>query len=238
MDASGVRRYIAPGRRRRARSRPWPAFEAPSATKVATASSSRGRDLGADVVSAFGHQRHLGIGGIDARQDVARRERLQHRPQRVVQRQHVVGAAAGGQRQHRLVLQRGLRQQVQEDLEHAAVGRLVDRRGHHDGPRSAPPGRWPPRWSGARCRPATATAATRSRMCSRSMVAPRSSSRWLTESSSAAERERSDGLPAISRTDMEFPDLLCVTAFLFANVHGSADPHPARMDRGSGVHRT
>lgn len=44
-----------------------------------------------------------------------------------------MGAASGGQRQHRLVLERGLRQQVQKDLEHAAVGRLVHRGGNDDG---------------------------------------------------------------------------------------------------------
>lgn len=69
---------------------------------------------------------------MDARQDVGRTYRLQHLSLRIVQREHVIGAATSGQRQHLFFFQRGLGQQVQKDLEHAAVGRLVDGCCHDD----------------------------------------------------------------------------------------------------------
>jgi hypothetical protein len=56
----------------------------------------------------------------------------QHGLERVVQRQQVGDAAAGAQHQHLLALQSVLRQQIQEGLEHAAVGGLVDGGGHDD----------------------------------------------------------------------------------------------------------
>ena len=90
-----------------------------------------GGDVGVQGVGAFGRERHLGVGGVNTGQDVARTQRLQHRAQCVVQRQHVVRAAASGQGQHGFALERRLRQQVQKHLEHAAVSGLVDRRGHH-----------------------------------------------------------------------------------------------------------
>ncbi len=91
-------------------------------------------NVGRQGVGALGRQGDLGIRGIHAGQDVPGPERLQHGPQSVVERQHVVRAAAGGQRQHRLALERLLRQQVEEHLQHAAVGGLVHRRRHDQGP--------------------------------------------------------------------------------------------------------
>ena len=55
----------------------------------------------------------------------------QHRLERIFQRQQVARAAAGGQRQHGLAAQRIRRQQVEKDLQQAAVGGLVDGSGHH-----------------------------------------------------------------------------------------------------------
>ena len=83
------------------------------------------------AVAALGRERDLRVGGVNAGQDVLGAQRLQHGPQRVIQRQHVVRAAARGQGQHGFALQGRLRQQIQKHLEHAAVGRLVDRGGHH-----------------------------------------------------------------------------------------------------------
>ena len=63
-------------------------------------------------------------------------------PQRVVHRQHMVGAAAGSQGQHGFALEGVLRQHVQKHFQEAAVRCLVDRRGHnhHIGLRHLPDG--------------------------------------------------------------------------------------------------
>ena len=65
-----------------------------------------------NVITIFRVEHHLRIGGINAGQDVFGTERLQHRAQRVVQSQHMVGTTAGGQGQHHFAFQRRLRQQI------------------------------------------------------------------------------------------------------------------------------
>jgi len=71
----------------------------------------------------------LPVHGVHAVQDLLCLERRQHRLERVVQRQHVRRATTAGQRQHRLVRQRPLRQQVQQRLERTGERRLIHRRG-------------------------------------------------------------------------------------------------------------
>ena len=162
--------------------------------------------------------------------DVACRERLQHGPERIVQREHVDGAAAGRQRQHGLVLQRGLREQVQKNLEHAAAGRLVDRRGDQmAGARAT----WSmaAAWRGARRPPAAATASKVANVQPLDGGAAQQPP-WLTESSSAAERERQTASP-ISRMDMESTS--CADSVFLLRMSDGLWRFPIRRDMDCGT---
>ncbi|MNJ80862.1 hypothetical protein D3C77_794000 [compost metagenome] len=62
---------------------------------------------------------HLLVGGVDARQDVARAQGGQHRLQAILQRQQMRRAAARGDGQHHLAGQRLFIEQVQHGLQAA-----------------------------------------------------------------------------------------------------------------------
>ena len=73
----------------------------------------------------------LAVVGEDPLQGLLRLECRQHRLEGVIHRQHVGDAAASGNRQDHLVLQRALRQQVEQGFQRTGERRLVHRRGDY-----------------------------------------------------------------------------------------------------------